>query len=146
MNSGAGVGLLMERDALAENEFHRADVPVEVELGLMVALASSALAPDICGTLDAEFACNNDDVIIAIDPRFIAIDPRFASESIRRFSGYLDLVRAAPLMQAGAPVGSPGDSSARLRAANSFEIEPRLWSELNGLAQSSWSVTRGYAS
>jgi L-2-hydroxycarboxylate dehydrogenase (NAD+) len=131
-NSGAGVGLLMERDALEENEFHRADVLVEVELGLMVALGSSALAPDIRGTLDAEFACNNDDVIIAIDPRS-------ASESIRRFSGYLDLVRAAP-------VGSRGDSAARLRAAKGFEIEPRLWRELNGLAQSSWSVTRGYAS
>jgi LDH2 family malate/lactate/ureidoglycolate dehydrogenase len=114
-------------------------VLVEVELGLMVALGSSALAPDIRGTLDAEFACNNDDVIIAIDPRS-------ASESIRRFSGYLDLVRAAPLMQAGAPVGSRGDSAARLRAAKGFEIEPRLWRELNGLAQSSWSVTRGYAS
>jgi LDH2 family malate/lactate/ureidoglycolate dehydrogenase len=135
-NSGAGMGLLMERDALEENEFHRADVLVEVELGLMVALGSSALAPDVRGTLDAEFACNNDDVIIAIDPGS-------ASKSIRRFSGYLDLVRAAPLMQAGAPVGSRGDSAARLRAAKGFEIEPRLWRELHGLAQSSWSVTRG---
>jgi LDH2 family malate/lactate/ureidoglycolate dehydrogenase len=135
-NSGAGMGLLMERDALEENEFHRADVLVEVELGLMVALGSSALTPDIRGTLDAEFACNKDDVIIAIDPGS-------ASKSIRRFSGYLDLVRAAPLMQAGAPVGSRGDSAARLRAAKGFEIEPRLWRELHGLAQSSWSVTRG---
>ena len=137
-NSGAGVGLLMERDALEENEFHRAGVLVEVELGLMIALGSSALAPDIRGTLDAEFACNNDDVIIAIDPGS-------ASESIRRFSGHLDLVRAAPPMQAGAPVGSPGDSPPRLFAANGFEIEPRLWSELNGLAQSNSSVARGYA-
>jgi L-2-hydroxycarboxylate dehydrogenase (NAD+) len=126
----------MERDALEENEFHRADVLVEVELGLMVALGSSALAPDVRSTLDAEFASNNDDVIIAINPRS-------ASESIRRFSGYLDLVRAAPLMQAGAPVGSRGDSAARLRAAKGFEIEPRLWRELHGHAQSGWSVTRG---
>ena len=96
-NSGAGV--LMGRDALEENEFHRADVLVEVELGLMVALGSSARAPDIRGTFDAEFACNNDDVIIAIDPGS-------ASESIRRFSGYLDLVRTTPPMQAVAPVGS----------------------------------------
>jgi LDH2 family malate/lactate/ureidoglycolate dehydrogenase len=135
-NSGAGVGLLMERDALEENEFHRADVLVEVELGPMIALGSSALASDICGTLDAEFACNNDDVIIAIDPGS-------ASESIRRFSGYLDLVRAAPPMQGGTPVDSPGDNPPRLLAANSFE--PRLWSELNGLAQSNSSVARGYA-
>jgi hypothetical protein len=137
-NSGAGVGLLMERDALEENEFHRADVLVEVELGLMVALGSSARALDIRGTFDAEFACNNDDVIIAIDPGS-------ASESIRRFSGYLDLVRTAPPMQAGAPVGSSGDSPPRLLAANGFDIGPRLWSELNGLAQCNSFVARGYA-
>ena len=43
-----------------ENEFHRADVLVEAELGLIVA----ALAPDIRSTLDAEFVCNKGDVII----------------------------------------------------------------------------------
>jgi LDH2 family malate/lactate/ureidoglycolate dehydrogenase len=51
-------------------------------------------------------------------------------------------------MQAGAAVSSPGDSAARRRAEafeNGFEIEPRLWSELNGLAQSNSSVARGYA-
>ena len=48
--------MLMERNALEENEFHHADVLVEAELGLMVAaLASSALAPDIRNMLDAEF-------------------------------------------------------------------------------------------
>jgi len=136
-NSGAGVSLLMERDALVENEFRRADVLGEAELGLMVAaLASSTLAPDIRGMLDAEFACNKGDVII---------DPASASELVRRLSGYPDLVRAAPPIQAGAPVGSPGDSAARLLAANGFEIEPRLWSELNGLAQSNSSAARGYA-
>ena len=134
-NSGAG--LLMERDALEENELHRADALVEAEPGLMVAtLAGSALAPDVRGMLDAEFV-RKDDVIAAIDPGS-------ASESARSLSGYLDLVRAAPPMQAGAPVGSPGDSTARLRAAN-FEIEPRLWRELNGLARSNPSVARGYA-
>lgn len=127
----------MERDALVENEFRRADVLGEAELGLMVAaLASSTLAPDIRGMVDAEFACNKGDVII---------DPASASELVRRLSGYPDLVRAAPPIQAGAPVGSPGDSAVRLLAANGFEIEPRLWSELNGLAQSNSSVARGYA-
>ena len=120
--------------ALEESEFHRADVRVEAELGLIVA----ALAPDIRSTRDAEFVCNKGDVIIAIDPGS-------ASELVRRLSGYPDLVRAAPPMQAGAPVGSPGDSAARLLAANGFEIEPRLWSELSGLAQSNSSVARGYA-
>jgi LDH2 family malate/lactate/ureidoglycolate dehydrogenase len=117
-----------------ESEFHRADVPVEAELGLIVA----ALAPDIRSTREAEFVCNKGDVIIAIDPGA-------ASELARRLSGYPDLVGAAPPMQAGAPVGSPGDSAARLLAANGFEIEPRLWSELSGLAQSNSSVARGYA-
>jgi L-2-hydroxycarboxylate dehydrogenase (NAD+) len=129
----------MERDALEENEFHHADALVEAELGLTVAtLAGSALVPDIRGMLDAEFVCNKGDVIIAIDLGS-------ASELVRRLSGYLDLVRAAPPMQAGAPVGSPGDSAARLRAASGFEIEPRLWRELNGFAQSNLSVARGYA-
>jgi LDH2 family malate/lactate/ureidoglycolate dehydrogenase len=138
---------------LEENEFHRADGLVEGELtgrpshglrrlhgvqrGIMgAALAGSALVP---GILDAEIACNKDEVILAIDPGF-------APELGRRLSGYLALVRAAPPMQAGAPVGSPGDSAAGLGAANGFEIEPRLWSELNGLAQSNSSVARGYAS
>jgi LDH2 family malate/lactate/ureidoglycolate dehydrogenase len=120
--------------ALVESEFHRADVLVGAELGLIVA----ALAPDIRGTLDAEFVCNKGDVIIAIEAGS-------ASELVRRLSGYPDLVRAAPPMQAGAPGGSPGDSAARLLAANGFEIEPRLWSELSGLARSNSSVARGYA-
>ena len=117
-----------------ESELHRADVRVEAELGLIVA----ALAPDIRSTRDAEFVCDKGNVIIAIDPGS-------ASESVRRLSGYPDLVRAAPPVQAGAPVGSPGDSAARLLAANGFEIEPRLWSEPRGLAQSNSSVARGYA-
>ena len=149
---GTGVGLLMERDALEENELHQADVLFEAELtghpsrvqehpvqrGLMVAaLADSALAPNIHGMLDAEFNCKGDVIL--------AIDLGSAPESAPRLSDYLDLVRVAPPMQAGAPVGSPGDSAARLRAANGFEIEPRLWSELNGPAQSNSSVARGYA-
>jgi hypothetical protein len=116
-----------------ESEFHGADVRVEAEPGLIVA----ALAPDIRSTRDAEFICNKGDVIIAIDSGS-------ASELVRRFSGYPDLVRAAPPMQAGAPVSSAGDSAARLLAANGFEIEPRLWSERSGLAQFN-SVARGYA-
>jgi LDH2 family malate/lactate/ureidoglycolate dehydrogenase len=144
----------MERTALEENEFHHADVLVEAEVtghpshglqrlhhiqrGLMVvALAGSALVPDIRGMLDAEFVCKGDVIL--------AIDLGCAPESVPRLSGYLDLVRAAPPMQAGAPLCSLGDSAARLRSANGFEIEPRLWSELNGPAQSNSSVARVYA-
>jgi hypothetical protein len=132
-NLGAGVGLLMERDALEENEFHHADVLVEADLGLMVA----ALAPDIRGMFDAEFVCKGDAIL--------AIDLGSAPELVRRLSGYPDLVRAAPPLKAGAPVSSTGDGAARLLAARDFEIEPRLWSELNSLAQSNSSVARGYA-
>jgi hypothetical protein len=82
--------------ALVESEFHRADMLVEAELGLIVA----ALAPDIRSTLDAEFVCNKGDVIIAIDPGS-------ASELVRRLSGYPDLVRAAPLMQAARLSAAP---------------------------------------
>ena len=69
-----GLGFLMERHALEENEFHRAQLLVEGELtghpshrlqrmhgiqrGVMgAAIAGSALAPDN-GMPDAEFACN----------------------------------------------------------------------------------------
>jgi LDH2 family malate/lactate/ureidoglycolate dehydrogenase len=139
---------------LEENESHQADVLFEAELtgqpshglqqlhrvqrGLMAAaLADSALAPDIRGMLDAEFVCKGDVIL--------AIDLGSASELARRTSDYLDRVRAAPPMQAGAPVGSPGDSAARLRAANGFEIELSLWSELNGPAQSNSCVAGGNA-
>jgi L-2-hydroxycarboxylate dehydrogenase (NAD+) len=128
----------MERNALEENEFNQADVLVEAEVGLMVAaLAGSALAPDIRGMLDAEFVCKGDVIL--------AIDLGSAPELVRRTSGYLDLIRAAPPLRAGTPVGSPSDSAARRRAANGFEIELSLWSELNGPAQSNSSVARGYA-
>jgi len=118
--------------ALVESKICRADVRVEAELGLIVA----ALGPDIRNTLDAEFACNKGDVIIAIDPDS-------TSELIRRRSGYPALVRAALPMQAGARVGSPGDSAARLSRGERLDTEPRLWSELSGLAQSNSSVATG---
>ena len=117
---------------MEENEFHYADALIEAEPGLKGATLAGS-APDVRGMLDAEFACK-DDVIVAIDPSS-------ASELVRRLFGYLNLVRAAPPMRAGSPVGSP----ARLHAANGSEIEPRLWSELNGFARSNSSVARGYA-
>jgi LDH2 family malate/lactate/ureidoglycolate dehydrogenase len=104
---------------------------------MVAALADSALVPDIRGMLDAELVCKGDVIL--------AIDLGSAPESLPRLSGYPDLVRAAPPLRAGASVSSPGDSAIRLRAANGFEIEPRLWSELNGRAQSNSSVAGGYA-
>jgi len=121
---------------LEEHECHYADALIEAELGLKVATLASS-APDVRSMLAAEFVCQG--VVI------VAIDPGSASELVRRLSGNLDLVRAAPPMRAGSPVGSPGDSAARLRAAKGFENKPRLWSERNGLARSNSSVARGYA-
>jgi LDH2 family malate/lactate/ureidoglycolate dehydrogenase len=149
-NSGAGVGLLMERDALEENEFHQADALFDAELtgypshglqqlhrvqrGLIESRTRSV------GRWRSDATCKGDVIL--------AIDLGSAPESVPRLSGYMDLVRAAPPLKAGAPVSSSGDSAARRRAEafeNGFEIEPRLWSELNGLAQSNSSVARGYA-
>jgi LDH2 family malate/lactate/ureidoglycolate dehydrogenase len=168
-NSGAGVGLLMERNAWEENEFHQADVLFETELtghpshglqqlhrvqrGLIesrtrsdgrwrsdaAALAGLAFAPDIRGMLDTEFVCKGDVIL--------AIDQGSAPESVPSFSDYLNLVSAAPPLKAGAPVSSPGDSAAPRRGEafeNGFEIEPRLWSE-RGRAQSHSSVAGGYS-
>jgi LDH2 family malate/lactate/ureidoglycolate dehydrogenase len=138
----------MERDALEENEFHHADVLFDAELtghpshglqqlhrvqrGLIESRTRSV------GRWRSDATCKGG--------VSLAIDLGSAPESVPRLSGYL--VCAAPPMQAGAPVSSAGDSAARRRAEafeNGFEIEPRLWSELNGLAQSNSSVARGYA-
>ncbi|WOH68620.1 hypothetical protein [Bradyrhizobium sp. BWA-3-5] len=121
---------------MEENEFHYADALIEAKQGLKVATLAGS-APDVRGMLAAEFVCKG--VVI------VAIDPDSASELVRRLSGYPDLVRAAPPMRADSPVGSSGDSAARLRAAKGFENKPRLWSELNGFARSNSSVARGYA-
>jgi LDH2 family malate/lactate/ureidoglycolate dehydrogenase len=135
----------MERDALEENEFHHADALFEAELtghpshglqqlhrvqrGLIESRTRSV------GRWRYDATCKGG--------VSLAIDLGSAPESVPRLSGYL--VRAAPPMQAGAPVGSPGDSAARPLAANGFQIEPRLWSELSDLAQSNSSLARGYA-
>ena len=151
------MGILMERDASEKNEFRQADVLFEAELtrhpshslqrlhriprGFMDAgLTGSALAPEICAMLDAQFACKSDVIL--------AMDLGSAPESVPRLFGCLDLVHAAPPpLKAGAPVSSPGDNAAHRGAdafENGFEIEPHLWSE-PGRAQSSSSVARGYA-
>src|SRR4051794_5576976 len=98
----------MERNALAEIEFHQADVLPEAELSFMVAaLAGSALAPDIHDILNEEFVCKGDVIL--------AIDLGSAPEMAPRLSGYLNRVRAAPPLEAGAPVSSPGHGAARRR-------------------------------
>jgi LDH2 family malate/lactate/ureidoglycolate dehydrogenase len=145
----AGVGLLMERDALEEIEFHQADVLFDAELtgqpshGLQqlhrVQRGLTESRTRSVGRWRSDATCKGDVIL--------AMDLGTAPESVPRLSGYLDLVSDAPPLKAGAPVSSPGDSAAHRRAEafeNGFEIEPRLWSEL-GRAQSNSSVARGYA-
>jgi LDH2 family malate/lactate/ureidoglycolate dehydrogenase len=104
---------------------------IAIEL-LVASLAGSALAPDVRGTLDAEFVCNKGDVLIAIDARA-------SPDLLDRLSAYLDLVRHSPPSDPAQPVRAPGDG-AHIRRENAliqgFDIDPRLWAELNALSVS----------
>ncbi len=98
---------------------------IAIEL-LVAALAGSALAPDVHGTLDADRVCNKGDVIIAIDPGC-------QSSVLRALAAYLELVRLSTPSDPGNPVRVPGDGARRRRDASvrdGFEISPRLWSEI----------------
>jgi LDH2 family malate/lactate/ureidoglycolate dehydrogenase len=107
---------------------------------MVAALAGSALAPDIHGTLDADFACNKGDVLIAIDIRR-------APDLLERLSAYLDLVRASPSEEPNRPVAIPGDGATRRRETalhDGFDIDPGLWAELNSLSLSTSSLVKGH--
>ena len=106
---------------------------------LVAALAGTALAPDIGGTLDADAVCNKGDVLIVIEPMAV---PGLAGT----LSDYLDSVRASPPSIAGRPVGIPGDGAARRRATarkDGFDIAPELWTELHRLSRASTPVFEG---
>lgn len=106
---------------------------------LVAALAGSALAPDIGGTLDADNVCNKGDVFIAID---IGSHP----DLMVRLSAYLDLVRGSTPSDTGIPVAVPGDGAAARRAealVRGFEISPQLWRDLNSLSLSPKSLSIG---
>lgn len=108
---------------------------------LVAALAGSALAPDVRGTLDADMVCNKGDVFIAID---IGMQP----DLMVRLAAYLDLVRASPPSKAKTPVAVPGDGAATRRSEaliHGFEIAPLLWQELNALSHTTKSHSKGYA-
>ncbi len=104
-------------------------IGMAVEL-LVAALAGSALAPEVRGTLDAESICNKGDVLIVIDT---ASAPDLAG----RLAAYLDAVRDSPRADPAEPVRVPGDGAAARRAEalrDGFAIDPRLWRELQALA------------
>lgn len=108
---------------------------IAIEL-LVAALAGSALAPDIRGTLDDQSICNKGDVLIAIDALA-------APDLAGRLADYLDAVRASPAADPDHPVSVPGDGADRRRQASlsrGFDVEPQLWDELNALSLSASSV------
>jgi L-2-hydroxycarboxylate dehydrogenase (NAD+) len=99
---------------------------------LVAAIAGSARAPDGRGTLDSRSPCGKGDV-------FIMIEPSLAPGLPARLSAYLDALRAAPLPAAGDPLLVPGDRARRRQEAasrNGFDIDQRLWEELNALCSS----------
>lgn len=112
---------------------------IGIALELMVAaIAQSALAPDIRGTLDAEAVCNKGDVLIVIQPAS-------ASGLGHRLEAYLDAVRASPPDEPGCPVRVPGDGAAQRHAQllrDGFDVPSALWNELQALAKApSMSLT-----
>ncbi|MDR9773235.1 Ldh family oxidoreductase [Rhizobium hidalgonense] len=114
---------------------------IAIEL-LVAALAGSALATEVHGTLDSQSPCNKGDV-------FILIEPSLAPGLPTRLSAYLAAVRASPSKVAGEPVLVPGDRARQRRAAasrNGFEINQSLWEDLNALSPSRILVSEGQRS
>lgn len=101
---------------------------IAIEL-CVAALAGSALAPEVRGTLDAESACNKGDVLIVIEP---AKAPGLS----QRLADYLDVVRASPPADVHRPVRIPGDLARQRRHESlprGFDLDPALWAELQAL-------------
>jgi LDH2 family malate/lactate/ureidoglycolate dehydrogenase len=112
---------------------------IAIEL-MVAALAGSALAPNVRGTLDAEAVCNKGDILIAID---MAAAPDLSE----RLADYLDLVRSSPAIDPGRPVAVPGDGARRRReqaALEGFDVDERLWTELDAMTTASPAFQQGY--
>ena len=93
---------------------------------LVASLAGSAFAPDVRGTLDAEYASNKGDI-------FIVIDPMQSPASAHGIASYLAQLRASPASDPARPVSIPGDGAQARRAAamrDGFDINDSLWSAL----------------
>lgn len=102
-----------------------------VEL-LVAALAGSAFAPEVGGTLDATEMANKGDVIILIDPA--------AGEgSAARLAAYLDRLRASRPADPSRPVTVPGDGmrTRRTRALSvGVDLPDPLHEEIRALVES----------
>ncbi|MDN8618212.1 Ldh family oxidoreductase [Variovorax ginsengisoli] len=104
---------------------------IAIELWV-AAMAGSALAPDVRGTLDADAVCNKGDVLIVIEP---ADSP----DLLARLADYLDVIRASPSADARSPVRVPGDLAQQRRSEalmRGFDLDPALWAELQALDRS----------
>jgi L-2-hydroxycarboxylate dehydrogenase (NAD+) len=109
-----------------------------VEL-MVAALVDTSFAPEVRGTLDAEFACNKGDLFIVVDA---GLTPGLGV----RLSEYLDRIRSSQPANPETPVSVPGDGAARRAAAalrDGFSVEPGLWRELNSLLRSHLTATEG---
>lgn len=96
---------------------------------LVAAVAGSALAPEVGGTLDDERPCNKGDV-------FILIDTGRAPDVAARLTAYLAAIRACAPEDPAIPVAVPGDGSRRRLAraqSDGFEIAPGLHDTLIAL-------------
>ena len=101
---------------------------IAIEL-LIAALAGSALAPNVRGTLDADALCNKGDVLVVIDAAS-------APDVSQQLSAYLDTVRDSPSSEPDCPVRVPGDGATQRRThslKSGFDIAPQLWAELQSL-------------
>ncbi|CAN0584441.1 unnamed protein product [Ectocarpus sp. 12 AP-2014] len=101
-----------------------------VEL-LVAALAGSAFAPDVGGTLDATALANKGDVLILIDPKA-------GVGSAAGLTVYLDSLRASRPADPARPVSVPGDGMRARRAqamARGVDVPDALHDEIRTLAE-----------
>lgn len=101
-----------------------------VEL-LVAALAGSAFAPDVGGTLDATEVANKGDVLILIDPAV-------GEGSAAGLAAYLDRLRASRPVDADRPVAVPGDGMRARRAralCDGIDLPDALHTEISALAE-----------
>ena len=100
-----------------------------VEL-LVAALAGSAFAPDVGGTLDATAVANKGDILILIDPSA-------GDGSTAGLAAYLDRLRASHPTDPARPVAVPGDGMHARRAqalARGIALPDALHHEIRTLA------------
>lgn len=95
---------------------------------LVTALTSSAIGPDVKGTLDSEHPCNKGDVFIVLEPAH-AVGPAITQ--------FLDDIRNTPPIDPDSPVRVPGDRALTTRASRleqDIALSSGLWKRIQQLA------------